>query len=42
MAILLNLVKYRDDFKHLIKWCASNDLELNISKSKEIVVDFRE
>ena len=33
---------YRDDVNHLIKWCAtSNDLVLNVSKTKEIVVDFR-
>ena len=32
---------YRDDIKHLIKWCASNDLVLNVSTTKEIVVDFR-
>ena len=32
---------YRDDVKHLVRWCASNDLVLNVSKTKEIVVDFR-
>ena len=32
---------YRDDVKHLVRWCASNDLVLNLSKTKEIVVDFR-
>ena len=32
---------YRDDVKHLVRWCASNDLVLNASKTKEIVVDFR-
>ena len=32
---------YRDDAKHLVRWCASNDLFLNASKTKEIVVDFR-
>ena len=32
---------YRDDVKHSVRWCASNDLVLNVSKTKEIVVDFR-
>ena len=32
---------YRDDVNHLVRWCASNDLVLNVSKTKEIVVDFR-
>ena len=32
---------YRDDVKHLVRWCARNDLVLNVSKTKEIVVDFR-
>ena len=32
---------YIVDVKHLIKWCASNDLVLNVNKTKEIVVDFR-
>ena len=32
---------YRDDVKQLVSWCASNDLVLNVSKTKEIVVDFR-
>ena len=32
---------YRDDVKHLVRCCASNDLVLNVSKTKEIVVDFR-
>ena len=31
---------YRDDVKQLVSWCASNDLVLNVSKTKEIVVDF--
>ena len=29
---------YRDDVKQLVSWC---DLVLNVSKTKEIVVDFR-
>ena len=32
---------YRDDVKHLVRWCARNYLVLNVSKTKEIVVDFR-
>ena len=42
---LIGLVSDDDDsaydVKHVIKWCASKDLVLNVSKTKEIVVDFR-
>ena len=32
---------YRDDVECLTDWCERNNLELNVSKTKEIVVDFR-
>lgn len=32
---------YREEVKHLVNWCESNNLILNISKTKEIIVDFR-
>ncbi len=32
---------YRDEVQHLAVWCATNNLELNTQKTKEIVVDFR-
>ena len=31
----------RDQVNKLINWCGENNLELNVSKTKEIIVDFR-
>ena len=32
---------YRDEAERLAGWCSENDLELNVSKTKEMVFDFR-
>ena len=32
---------YRDEVQRIVGWFAGNNLELNVSKTKEIVVDFR-
>ena len=32
---------YRTEVSSLVEWCAQNNLRLNISKTKEIIVDFR-
>ncbi|XP_044155393.1 monocarboxylate transporter 4-like [Bufo gargarizans] len=32
---------YREQVKHLAVWCADNNLLLNTSKTKELIVDFR-
>ena len=32
---------YREEVQHLAAWCANNNLVLNPSKSKELIVDFR-
>lgn len=32
---------YREEVNHLVQWCAVNNLSLNISKTKELIVDFR-
>lgn len=32
---------YRDEVEHLVQWCTVNNLTLNISKTKELIVDFR-
>ena len=32
---------YRDEVLNLERWCATNNLALNISKTKEIILDFR-
>jgi hypothetical protein len=34
-------ILYRDDVNHYTAWCAKNYLELNVKKTKEMVVDFR-
>ncbi|TKS65503.1 RNA-directed DNA polymerase from mobile element jockey [Collichthys lucidus] len=32
---------YREEVQHLTTWCADNNLLLNTSKTKELIVDFR-
>ena len=32
---------YMEEVQHQVRWCAENNLALNTSKTKEIVVDFR-
>ncbi|KAL6475087.1 hypothetical protein MHYP_G00161270 [Metynnis hypsauchen] len=32
---------YRKEVKLLTEWCAANNLSLNVSKTKELIVDFR-
>nr|XP_033487514.1 uncharacterized protein si:ch1073-145m9.1 [Epinephelus lanceolatus] len=36
-----NETHYRKEVNHLTTWCRDNNLLLNVSKTKEIVVDFR-
>lgn len=36
-----NEVAYREEVRHLANWCKGNNLILNVSKTKEIIVDFR-
>ncbi len=32
---------YREEVAQLAEWCGANNLSLNVSKTKEVVVDFR-
>ncbi len=32
---------YHEDINHLAEWCTENNLLLNVSKTKELIVDFR-
>ncbi|XP_070199067.1 uncharacterized protein [Littorina saxatilis] len=32
---------YREEVEQLVGWCSDNNLELNVSKTKEMIVDFR-
>ncbi len=32
---------YRDEFQRLTEWCMANNLALNASKTKELIIDFR-
>ncbi len=32
---------YRDEFQILTEWCMANNLALNASKAKELIIDFR-
>ncbi|KAI4880658.1 hypothetical protein NFI96_013438, partial [Prochilodus magdalenae] len=32
---------YRDEVRALSEWCSHNNLSLNISKTKEMIVDYR-
>ncbi|KAK3566942.1 hypothetical protein QTP86_006760 [Hemibagrus guttatus] len=36
-----NETAYRAEVQHLVAWCADNNLLLNTSKTKELIVDFR-
>ncbi len=40
MSTKNNETTYRKEVSHLVEWCNTNNLELNVSKTKEIVVDF--
>eukprot|EP00061_Rhincodon_typus_P002544 g17845.t1 len=33
--------KYRREIEGLVTWCHENNLSLNVSKTKELIVDFR-
>ena len=33
--------EYRNEIENLVNWCGNNNLSLNVSKTKEIVIDFR-
>ena len=33
---------YRSQVKRIVEWCETNDLRLNVSKTKEMIVDFRQ
>ena len=33
--------KYRDMVSGLVQWCGDNNLQLNVAKTKEMVIDFR-
>jgi hypothetical protein len=32
---------YKEEFRELAVWCQDNDLSLNVSKTKELIVDCR-
>ena len=32
---------YRSDIDHFVSWCVANCLDLNVVKTKELVIDFR-
>ena len=32
---------YREEVRRVVDWCSQNDLELNVTKTKELIVDFR-
>lgn len=36
-----NETPYREGVQRLVGWCAANNLVLNISKTKEVIVDYR-
>ena len=35
-----NETDYRSDIAHFVSWCVANCLELNVIKTKEIIIDF--
>lgn len=34
-------LSYREEVSHMVDWCGTNNLVLNVDKTKEIIVDFR-
>ncbi len=32
---------YNEEVQHLVMWCSDNDLDLNTTKTMEIIVDYR-
>jgi gmma-aminobutyric acid receptor subunit gamma/cGMP-dependent protein kinase 2 len=32
---------YRNEVQSIVNWCTENDLELNVNKTQEFVIDFR-
>ena len=32
---------YREEVERVVDWCTNNDLELNVAKTKEMIIDFR-
>lgn len=36
-----NETAYREEIQRLVGWCADNNLVLNTSKTKEVIVDYR-
>ena len=34
--------RYHKEVERLVGWCSDNNLELNVSKTKEMIIDFRE
>ena len=32
---------YREEFRDLVGWCQDNNLSLNVTKTKEMIVDYR-
>ena len=32
---------YREEVEWVVDWCTNNDLDLNVAKTKEMIVDFR-
>ena len=45
-AALVGLIQgnensYRDSIKHFVTWCERNFLNLNVKKTKELIINFR-
>ena len=36
-----NETAYREEIQHLTQWCSHNNLDLNTTKTKEMIIDFR-
>lgn len=36
-----NETAYREEIQHFTEWCSHNNLDLNITKTKELIVNFR-
>ena len=36
-----SLSSFEEEVKHFTKWCSDNFLQVNVTKTKELVIDFR-
>ena len=41
VGLITDETTYREEVRDLAKWCQNNNLSLNVTKTKEMIVDYR-